>query len=535
MSGTPTTLGTFPIIISASNSGGTVTATLNLTVTRPILGGIVNLFSENVGINGVIIPISSNSFQNLAASFSGTADTRNNIPSTGYAGASGGRNVYFVGGSSASFNISGINTNGYNNLGLSFGHYKSETASSTQLVVEVSSNGTTFVPLTYTRGPVASNWEKIIPTGTIPATSNLRIRFRQTHATYQFRIDDVTVFASLPPIPQPQISIAGTLSSVSSTYGGTAATTTSITFSGNNLTDLVLISPPAGFEVSQSEASGYAPFLQLGGNESLPSTTIYLRLAADTPAGSHSGNVLFSTTGGITVTAAMPSSQVARKLLTITANDLTKPFGTSLALGPNQTAFTSSGLVGAQTVGSVTLTADTGTLPNDPLGLHTITPSSAAGGTFNSDNYQFNYIIGILNVVRPSYAEWLAGFAIGNPEFMVDSDNDGIANGIENYLGTSPLVSSPALTVASSAYQSITFRHSRSNFAAVNLIPSYQWSTDLMTWSASGEQAGDTTVSITSFLVSDTDAPSNDLIEATATATGGIVEKLYIRLRVTKP
>jgi hypothetical protein len=105
----------------------------------------------------------------------------------------------------------------------------------------------------------------------------------------------------------------------------------------------------------------------------------------------------------------------------------------------------------------------------------------------------------------------------------------------QNYLGTSPLVSTPALTAVSSDGQSITFRHSRSNLAAVNLISSYQWSPDLTTWLASGQQAGEATVTIATSLLSNTDAPANDLIEVTATVTGGTLEKLYLRLRVTKP
>jgi len=540
ISGIPTTVGVYSIPLSASNSSSTGNAILSLSVKASPLGGRVDIFAENMGSGTSTTSIATNIFQNSSKTFGGgSVSIKSDLASTGYLRASAGRNVVFAGGIGRQFEISGIDTTGFSDLVVSFGHHKAASNSSNQLVVEVSSDGVNYTGLPYSRptGASSNNWMRVTAGGNVPSATNVRIRFRQTSPdnSYQFRVDDVTVTGTAPRLVFPEIILSGNLSSITSAYGGTGATTTSMMASGSNLSDFVLVSAPAGFEVSQSAASGYAPFLQLGGVAALPPTPIYLRLAADTPAGFHSGNVLFSTPVGTTMNRAVPSSQVARKLLTITANDQVKPFGTSLALGPNQTAFTTSGLVGGQTVGSVTLTAGTGTLPNDPLGLHTIAPSSATGGSFNSDNYIFNYIIGILSVVPPSYADWLAGFEIGNLEFNEDSDNDGIANGIENYLGTSPAVSTPALTAVSSDGQSITFRHSRSNLAAVNLISSYQWSPDLTTWFASGQQSGDATVMIESSIVSNTEAPANDLIEATATVTGGTVWKLYLRLMVTKP
>ena len=156
------------------------------------------ILSENMGTPTGTTAISANAFQNSSPiAYSGTADVRISTGSSGYSGASGGGNVYFTGTAGTSFLIEGINTSSYNTseLRLSFGHHKSANAASNELTVEVSTDGTTFTPLTYTRptGSSTSNWTLISINSGIPSTSNLRIRFTQTITTAQFRIDDVKV------------------------------------------------------------------------------------------------------------------------------------------------------------------------------------------------------------------------------------------------------------------------------------------------------------------------------------------------------
>ncbi|WP_167470029.1 filamentous hemagglutinin N-terminal domain-containing protein [Vreelandella andesensis] len=101
----------------------------------------------------------------------------------------------------------------------------------------------------------------------------------------------------------------------------------------------------------------------------------------------------FGTTEGTYVTRA----DVTPAPLTITANDGTKVFGETYPLSPQ--AFTSDGLVNAETVTSVTLTSDgtvaTASVDGSP---YAITPADANGGTFDSDNYDINYVDGTLLV-----------------------------------------------------------------------------------------------------------------------------------------
>lgn len=143
-----------------------------------------------------------------------------------------------------------------------------------------------------------------------------------------FRVDDVTINGTVTSIA-PTISTSGTLAEVNTIYGTASSTPTSFSVSGSNLTNDILITPPSGFQVSQTVggASGYADtqtLTQSGGNVS--STTIYLRLKANASvAGSpYSGDILVSSTGATSVNVPTVSSTVAAKNLTIaglTANN----------------------------------------------------------------------------------------------------------------------------------------------------------------------------------------------------------------------
>ncbi|MFZ4930263.1 T9SS type A sorting domain-containing protein [Chryseobacterium sp. Mn2064] len=159
------------------------------------------IFSENLGAggNGVAITAYTGWQNNAPIVYSGTSDVRNTNASSGYAGASGSGNILFNA-SSDTFIINGIDTSAYSDIQLSFGHFKNSNATSTELVVAVSTDGSNWTPLTYTRASgtgTANSWVLINPTGTIPATSNLYIKF-DTSAfpgtnPPQMRIDDIKV------------------------------------------------------------------------------------------------------------------------------------------------------------------------------------------------------------------------------------------------------------------------------------------------------------------------------------------------------
>ncbi|MFM8949995.1 MAG: beta strand repeat-containing protein, partial [Bacteroidota bacterium] len=178
------------------------TATLNLTINT--FSSQVVVFSESMGSVGSTTTIAThetnNGFDNDGYTMSGTADIRSTSASNSYAGASGSANVFFTNNSTASFQISGINTIGVNNLVLGFGNLKTTTASNgSELVVEISTNGTTFTPLAVSpmnTGTGTTSWQYRTSTGTIPNTANLTIRWRTTTSSIQFRIDDVKLTGS---------------------------------------------------------------------------------------------------------------------------------------------------------------------------------------------------------------------------------------------------------------------------------------------------------------------------------------------------
>lgn len=172
------------------------------------------IFSENIGTPSGTTIIASNTFQNTGLSFSGSADVRSTTPSSGYTSASGNGNVFITNTVGKDFQIAGISTVNYTNLSLSFGAYKSTTASNlTELTLEISTDGITFTTVSFpaqATGSGTANW-RLISSITLPTSangvSNLRIRFRQTSTTPQFRIDDIVLQGIMSPICNSPINL----------------------------------------------------------------------------------------------------------------------------------------------------------------------------------------------------------------------------------------------------------------------------------------------------------------------------------------
>lgn len=131
-------------------------------------------------------------FQNSGAiTYTGTGDVRTSAASSGYTGASGNGNVFLTSTAGRFLQINGLNSSAYlqADLQLSFGHSTGNTALA-QLVVEVSTNGTVWTPLTFPQNATTA-WNLItIAGGQIPSSATLSIRFTQP-STAQMRIDDV--------------------------------------------------------------------------------------------------------------------------------------------------------------------------------------------------------------------------------------------------------------------------------------------------------------------------------------------------------
>jgi len=123
-------------------------------------------------------------------SYKGNVDVRTTSASNGYSGASGSGNVFLTSTSlPRRLTISGINSLNYKNLQLSFGLMKS-TNDSFKLNIQVGLDTLNMTSLSYSTVLGQNQWVYITPTGNIPKTTNLYIRFSNSN-TSQFRLDDL--------------------------------------------------------------------------------------------------------------------------------------------------------------------------------------------------------------------------------------------------------------------------------------------------------------------------------------------------------
>ena len=162
----------------------------------------------------------------------------------------------------------------------------------------------------------------------------------------------LTISGTMPSLPS--ITTSGTLAAVNTTYGTASATPTSFTVSGANLAPAsgnLTVTPPAGYEVSLSSGSGYTTSLSVPySSPTLASTTVYVRLAAVTAAGTYSGNCVISGGGAVTASKATASSTVAKKALSVTAPTIASKVYDGTTTAGAVTVGTISGFVGSETV-----------------------------------------------------------------------------------------------------------------------------------------------------------------------------------------
>ncbi len=236
--------------VSYLNQSGCLTNATPVSVSLTSFQSAYTVMSENMGNVGTTTTIatheSTNGFQNINLTMSGTGDIRSTTPSVNYVTVSGGANVFLTTIPGRNFLISGINTSTANNITLSFGLHKSTTASNgSDLLVSYSTDGTTFIPLSFpalATGTGTAVWQYITINEQIPSTPNLRIQFTQNGSTTQFRIDDVLLSgfdSALSITPQgPTTFCSGGSVTLNSSYANhylwsTGATTQSITVSSS--------------------------------------------------------------------------------------------------------------------------------------------------------------------------------------------------------------------------------------------------------------------------------------------------------------
>ena len=240
----------------------------------------------------------------------------------------------------------------------------------------------------------------------------------------------------------PSLSVSGTLSALSTTYG-TASTASSFSVSGANLTTGIGIKSPIGFELSTSSvfASGVGDSIYISGSGTITSTTIYVRLkaTATVTASPYSGNIVVSSTGATSQNVATISSSVNQKSISIsglTANN--KEFDGTTAASLSGSA----SLVGVET--------------ND---LSNVSISGTPDANFSSSS-----VGNSISVLVTGYT--ISGSASGN---YLLSQPTGLTANI-----TSPTLSNQTITfnaIASSIYGGANFNLSAS--ASSGLVVTY--------------------------------------------------------------
>ncbi len=229
--------GTYTAALTVKNTTtGCVSGNYPITVkvnAFSLPGATTTVFSESMGTPGSTTLVSSYAgWQNSSpitflSSTSPESDVRITSASSGYDGASGGGNV-FMGTATANardFIIGGINTVGYASLQLQFGVRQDVSGGS--LAVEISTDGTTWTALSFAQPDAVNTWYLRAATGTIPAASNLRIRFSK-NSSAQFRIDDIklndaprTSASASISAGGPTMFCAGGAVTLTATAGGT--------------------------------------------------------------------------------------------------------------------------------------------------------------------------------------------------------------------------------------------------------------------------------------------------------------------------
>ena len=317
--------------------------TLLLTLVVSSLSFGQTIYSENMGTGTGTLAITATTFQNTSPiAYSGTADTRASLASSGYTGASGERNVFITNTAGKYFQVDNINTSAYlsADIQMSFG-YNTTSTSITQLVIEQSTNaGTTWTPITFT--PSATGWTLVtVSGGQIPSSTTLSLRFSQPATpSGQFRIDDLkltnvssscTLALGTPVVACSASTLALDSYTVTIPYTGagnaTYTITTAGTVSGDNPTSVAA----GNIIVTFTEGSAYTVNitggtcnLDVNGNspECKPENTLPYYDGFNYTAGNslgaeqmwtnvNSGDNITATTGSLSYTGLTPAGNSA--------------------------------------------------------------------------------------------------------------------------------------------------------------------------------------------------------------------------------
>lgn len=132
---------------------------------------------------------------------------------------------------------------------------------------------------------------------------------------------------------------------------------------------------------------------------------------------------------------------------------------------------------------------------------------------------------------QQTYSSWIGGFTGlgGLTAFGDDADGDGIKNGLEAIFGTAPNAPDAGLSAVALSGSSLTFTHPGADPPLTDVSGSYEWSLDLSSWNASGDEVGGSTVTI----AAEQNTPETGTTTVTATVTGIQPARIFLRAAAT--
>ena len=403
------------------------------------------------------------------------------------------------------------------------------TATASTFLVQESANGSTYTTLRTVTNKTNVDTAYV----DTPASSTRFVRFvYQTKSAGNIQLDKLSITAS--------IANALTLSVTPSTFAenvGASAATGTVSISAALATPLVVTLGSS----DTSEATVPSSVTIAAGQTNSPTFAITAvdDLDSDGPQ-------------TVTLTASASNFTSGSAILTVTDNEpsvegvtpgsannpANQTFVTALRNGSlNSPALFRIG-VGSVIPTGLVINPNTGVLSgtlgaSNPSGAYLIVIER-----YNplGESVSQSYTLTLNSAAGNTYGTWIGGYpGVGSFTGINDDfDQDGLPNGIENILGTAPNTTSTGLKMVSTTGTTLVFQHTLSNTPASDLVATYEWSTDLTTWHASAASAAGVTVTIAGTILIDNTAPANDLVQISATVTGGTTKNLFVRLKASQ-
>ncbi|GAB2976917.1 hypothetical protein GCM10027049_09850 [Mucilaginibacter puniceus] len=286
-----------------------------------------------------------------------------------------------------------------NNINKSLGNTLTGGPGSTDFTVTGLQNDETIntVTITYGNGAAANALSGTYSGSVVPSAAVGGNGYLASNYAITYMPGNIVVAAA-----GPAITTSGTLQPLTTIYG-TPSLSTSFTVSGSNLTAGILVTPPAGFEVSADNII-FSNTITIGSAGTVTAIPVYIRLKQTTFAGSYFGNINLTSAGAASVNSPMPTSTVTPAPLTVTATNVSKVYGSILTGSTGSTAFVVTGLQNGETAGSVSITYTVGSVATANVGTYngSVIASVATGGTFTAGNYDVTYQPGSITVTPAS-------------------------------------------------------------------------------------------------------------------------------------